>query len=123
VSICKATKRNGESCTLPANGQQGLCWAHGPQERRAKTQGRVSRRQSEGQPGTVLYQDAPGGLTQQVVGSELQTGPAAAANQLINTRLRAIETERKIKATEELEARIETLERTQDRKSGRSWGA
>jgi hypothetical protein len=40
----------------------------------------------------------------------LETGPAAVANQLINTRLRAIEIERKIKETEELEARLETLE-------------
>lgn len=33
------------------------------------------------------------------------------ANQLINTRLRALELERKIKETGELEARIEELER------------
>jgi len=40
----------------------------------------------------------------------LETGPAAVANQLINTRLRAIEIERKIKEAEELEARLEALE-------------
>ena len=49
-------------------------------------------------------------LTERVLSGELQTGPAAVANQLINTRLRAIEAERKIKETEELEARIEDLE-------------
>jgi hypothetical protein len=54
----------------------------------------------------------------------LETGPAAVANQLINTRLRAIEQERKIRETEELEARIEALERAQEsRRGGRQWGA
>jgi hypothetical protein len=44
------------------------------------------------------------------------------ANQLINTRLRAVEQERKIKETEELEERIEALEQTQDReKEARKW--
>jgi hypothetical protein len=52
----------------------------------------------------------------------LETGPAAVANQIINTRLRAVEQERRIKETEELEERIEALERTQDREKGaRKW--
>jgi methylphosphotriester-DNA--protein-cysteine methyltransferase len=51
----------------------------------------------------------------------LEPGPAAVANQLINTRLRAIEQERKPRETEDLEARIEALERSQE--GGRRWGA
>jgi hypothetical protein len=49
-------------------------------------------------------------LTERVLSGELATGQAAVANQLINTRLRAIEAERKIKETEELAARLEALE-------------
>ncbi len=30
MGVCRATKANGEPCTLPANGPQGLCWAHDP---------------------------------------------------------------------------------------------
>ena len=30
MGVCTATKRNGEPCTLPANGKQSLCWAHDP---------------------------------------------------------------------------------------------
>lgn len=45
------------------------------------------------------------------------------ANQLLNTRLRAVEPERKIKETEELEARLEQLERAQETNGGKSrWG-
>jgi hypothetical protein len=43
-------------------------------------------------------------------------------NQLINTQLRAIEQVRKIKETEELETRIEALERTHAQKGAREWG-
>jgi hypothetical protein len=40
----------------------------------------------------------------------LETGRAAVANQLLNTRLRAVEIERKVKEADELEARLEALE-------------
>lgn len=49
-------------------------------------------------------------LTERVLAGDLPTGPAAVANQLINTRLRAIEIERKIREAEELETRLEALE-------------
>jgi hypothetical protein len=53
----------------------------------------------------------------------LETGPAAVANQLINTRLRAIEIGRKLKETEELEERISALERKEpSTRGGRRWG-
>jgi hypothetical protein len=58
-----------------------------------------------------------------VLSGDLETGPAAVANQLINTRLRAIEQERKNKETEELAERVEELERhlsVNQRQKGRS---
>lgn len=46
------------------------------------------------------------------------------ANQLINTRLRAVEIERKIRETEELEERLAQLEEAAGaQKGGRKWGA
>ena len=62
-------------------------------------------------------------LTERVLSGDLETGRAAVANQLVNTRLRALEQERKNKETQELEARIEALERTQERGAGRWRGA
>ena len=44
------------------------------------------------------------------------------ANQLINTRLRAIELERKIREAEEIEDRISRLEEIA-KNGGRRWGA
>lgn len=63
-------------------------------------------------------------LTEQVLAGELETGPAALANQLINTRPRVVEVERKLRESEDYEARIETLEASLgDRKEGRRWRA
>jgi septal ring factor EnvC (AmiA/AmiB activator) len=120
MAICRATKANGEPCTLSANGPQGFCWAHDPANREKRR--RMASRAAKSKPGRELagvktqLQD----LTEQVLSGALETGPAAVANQLINTRLRAIELERKIKETEDLEERLEALEHPQ--KGGRQWG-
>jgi hypothetical protein len=123
VGTCKARKRNGEPCTLPANGPQGLCWAHDPKnaERRRKGASRGGRAKANRELPAIkaLLED----LTERVLSGDLETGPAAVANQLVNTRLRAIEQERKNKETEELESRIEALERAQERGAGRWRGA
>jgi hypothetical protein len=59
-----------------------------------------------------------------VEGSEyLPANHAAVAAQLINTRLRAVELERKLKETEELEDRMERLEQIQEQKGGGRWRA
>jgi hypothetical protein len=124
INQCTAIKRNGERCTLSANGQQGLCWAHDPKNaekrRRGASRGGKAKANREIPAIKALCED----LTEQVLAGELETGPAAVANQLINTRLRAIEQERRNKETEDLEARIERLEQAAEReRGGRRWGA
>lgn len=113
MSTCKASKRNGGPCTLPANGKQGLCWAHDPttaeQRRRRAQKGGRAKANRELPSIKAQLED----LTERVLSGELETGRAAVANQLVNTRLRAIEQERKNKETEDLEARIEALEAKQ----------
>ena len=123
---CKATKRNGEPCTLPAQGQQGLCWAHDPanaQKRRrgASRGGRAKANRELPQIKTLLTD-----LTERVLAGELETGRAVAVNQLLNTRLRTIEVERKIRETEEIEERLTALEealRRNGRGGAKPWGA
>jgi hypothetical protein len=45
-----------------------------------------------------------------VLAGEVGRGEAAVVNQILNTRARLLEIERRIKETEELEARLEALE-------------
>jgi hypothetical protein len=60
-------------------------------------------------------------MADKVLSEELNRSAAAVAGQLLNIKLRAIEVERKVKETDELEERIEALERGQE--EGRRWGA
>jgi len=99
-----------------------MCWAHAPEnhEKRRKRASRGGRAKANRELPTIkaLLSD----LTEQVLSGELPTGPAAVANQLINTRLRAIEVERKIREAEEIEERLSALEDLA-RNRGRGWRA
>ena len=59
-------------------------------------------------------------LTDDVLEAKVDRGVAAVASQILNVYLRSIELERKIKETDELEARLETLEQ---QKGGSTWPA
>jgi hypothetical protein len=117
---CAGTKRDNSPCTATVEPPQRFCWWHEPanadKRRRAASKAGKSKPSRELSGLKTQLQD----LTEQVLAGDLETGRAAVANQLINTRLRAIELERKIKETEELEARIEALEQSQE--GGRQWG-
>ena len=110
MASCRATKANGEPCALAATGPQGLCWAHDPanREKRRRMASRAARSKPNRELSSIkaLLED----LTERVLSGDLETGRAAVANQLVNTRLRTIEQERKMRELEELEERLEALE-------------
>jgi hypothetical protein len=118
---CAGTKRDNSPCTATVEPPQRFCWWHNPanadKRRRAASKAGKSKPSRELAGLKAQLQD----LTQDVLAGDLETGRAAVANQLINTRLRAIELERRIKETDALEARIEALERPHE--GGRQWGA
>ena len=110
MASCRATKANGEPCTLAARGPQGLCWAHDPANRDKRS--RMASRAARSKPIRELssIKALLADLTERVLSGDLETGRAAVANQLVNTRLRAVEQERKMRELEELEERLEALE-------------
>ena len=100
--------------------------AHDPKnaERRRKGASRGGRAKANRELPQIktLLED----LTERVLSGELDTGRAAVANQLVNTRLRAIEVERKIREAEEIEERLTALEealRRNGRGGAKPWGA
>ncbi len=122
MTICTATKRNGERCTLPSGGPQGLCWAHDPKNAQARRRGASRGGKAKANRELPEIKSLLSDLTERVLTGELPTAPAAVANQIINTRLRAIELERKIHEAQELEARLEALEAAaQTQNGGRRW--
>ena len=121
MARCAAIKPSGERCKVEAMPDAEWCYSHHPDyaEERRRRASRAGKTGGRGRPSTelkdikALLED----LTDRVLDSELLTGQAAVANQLINTRLRALETERKVKETEDLETRIQALEDLQTAKS------
>ncbi len=124
---CRAIKASGEPCRGTATGPHGLCWAHTPENAEQRRRGASRGGKAKANRELVGIKALLSELTERVLGGEgvepLETGRAAVANQLIGTRLRAIELERKIKETEELEARIEALEQSAETEGVRRWGA
>jgi hypothetical protein len=126
LARCAAIKPDGGRCKAEAMPDAEWCYSHHPDhaEERRRRASRAGKAGGRGRPATelrdvkALCED----LTNRVLAGSLLPGPAAVANQLINTRLRAIEQERKNRETDDLEARIETLERTHEREKGaRPW--
>ena len=127
MARCAAIKPCGERCKAEAMPEAEWCYSHHPDhaEDRRRRASRAGKTGGRGRPATelrdvkALCED----LTDRVLAGSLLPGPAAVANQLINTRLRAIEQERKNRETEDLEARIEALERVPEKGAGGWLGA
>jgi hypothetical protein len=129
MSLCSGIRADGGRCQAQAMRNSEWCINHHPDRSELRRQraskggkrGGRGRSRSETEPIKALLED----LTERVLSGELETGRAAVSNQLINTRLRAIEQERKNKETEDLEARIEALEeklpKVQPMKGARRW--
>jgi hypothetical protein len=115
MARCSAIKADNGRCKVEAIPGEEWCWNHHPdyEEARRRRASKGGKRGGRSRPRVELsglkaqLQD----LVRDGLAGDLETGRAAVANQLINTHLRAIETERKVKETEELEERMEALER------------
>jgi hypothetical protein len=121
VAQCTASKRNGERCTLPAVGKQGVCWAHDPKN--AEKRRRRASRGGRGKAGREIrdLKKQLEDLASDVLKGRVERGDAVVVNQILNTRARLIELERKIRDQEELEERLQALEQAQ--RGGSRWGA
>ena len=127
MALCAGIKRDGSRCTATVEPPQTYCWWHDPansaQRRRAASKAARSKPNREIAAVKTLVEE----LTNRVIGAEgaepLSASAGAVAAQLINVRLRAIELERKVKETEELEERIAALEHDKPDIGGHRYGA
>ena len=107
---CRGAKRDGSQCTVAVNPPQVYCWWHAPENsakrQKAASRGGKARASTVGKDLHALLED----LTERVVAGELETSRGAVANQLIGTRIRLLDYERRLKELEELEARLGELE-------------
>ena len=123
MALCTGTKRNGEGCTATVEPPLRYCWWHDPAN--AEKRHRAASKGGRGKTSKVtkglheLLED----LANRVIEGKLETSRGAVANQLIGTRIRLLEYERRLKEQEELEGRLEELEAIlTQRKDASGWG-
>jgi hypothetical protein len=107
---CSGTKRNGGQCTTIVPPSRTYCYQHDPEraeERRlnASKAGRA-RHDPEIREIKRLLKDLYSGVLE----GRVERAAAAVANQIANTRLRAIEVGRRMREADELEERLDELE-------------
>jgi hypothetical protein len=121
MSRCAAIKPNGERCKVEAIADAEWCWSHHPEYEQAR-QRRASKggkRGGRGRPQADLsdLKRRISEVIEAVLEGSQDRGRAAVAIQGFNALRAALEQERKIKETENLEARIQALEDLQPAKS------
>jgi hypothetical protein len=121
---CGAITRVGGRCTASVPPGADWCFNHDParQDERRRNASKAAR----SKPGSREIKDLKKQLEDLAAGvldETVKRANAAVVNQILNTRARLIELERKVKETEELEARLDALEQAQTPKGGnRRWG-
>jgi hypothetical protein len=111
MGVCRATKANGEPCTLPANSPQGLCWAHAPEnaEKRRRAASKAAR--SKGNKEVADLKEEIKTVIADVRAGELDRNDAAVMIQGYRALKDFIALERGIRVEDELAAELEEIRR------------
>jgi septal ring factor EnvC (AmiA/AmiB activator) len=115
---CDAIKRDGGRCTVVVGPGQSHCYQHDPKRAEDRRRNASKGGRSKGNPKLTKLDRQLEDLAADALGGKVERSVAAVVNQIINTRVRLLEVERKIKETEELEARLEALEDVLQRRTG-----
>jgi|ERR671916_1987470 hypothetical protein len=121
---CAAITRAGERCKLEAT-SGSYCWSHAPEnaeecKRRAQRGGKA-RVGASGELEEIKRRLSD--LATDVLEDRIDKGTAAVAGQLLNTNIRAVSVELKVREVTELVARLEALEGALEQRGGNRWGA
>ena len=130
MSICAAKTQDGGRCKARAIKGSEWCYNHHPahSEERQRHASKGGKRGGRGRPAKAEHQGLReikkllSDLTAGVLTGEVERGTAIAANQLVNTTLRALELERRWKETLELDGRLGALEEVLERRDERQAG-
>jgi hypothetical protein len=123
MASCAGIKRDGGRCTVIVNGSQTYCYQHDP--KRAEERRRNASRAARSKPSRELagIKQRLSNLADDVLADKVDKGAAAVAGQLLNTYLRAVSVELKVREAEDLERRMVELEVLVAARKERTWGA
>jgi hypothetical protein len=119
---CQGIKRDGGRCTLSVPPGEQWCFNHDPAraEERRRNASRAGRSTGSREIGQLKKRISE--VVDAVLEGTQDRGRAAVAIQGLNALRGVLELERKVRELDELEARIEELERMGDEQKGRRWG-
>ena len=110
MSRCRATKKDGSPCTLPAVSAEGLCWAHDPANAELRRMGQSRGGRSKPSRELADLKRRLMDLADDVLEGRADRGDAAVVSQIYNTVIRAISLELAVRDQLELVQRMEALE-------------
>ncbi len=120
--LCTGTTKYGRPCPNPLQASKPYCWHHDPELAERRSRNARAGGKAVHSPATLEIaelKDELRALVRDVKDGTVVPGVGAVLNQLLNSMLRAVETERKVRETEELEERLAALEGRHDGTSAR----
>jgi hypothetical protein len=113
LARCAAIKANGERCKVEAIPDVEWCWSHHPdfEEQRRRRASKGGKRGGRGRPAAELatLRERLSTLADDVLEGSVDRGDAAVVGQLLNTVIRAIGMEMRVREVEDLERQVEEL--------------
>lgn len=128
MTRCAAIKPNGERCKVDAMPDSDRCWSHDERmaEERRRRASKGGKRGGRGRPQAELtdLKTRLSNLADDVLEKRVDRGDAAVAGQLLNTVIRAVGVELKVREQQDIFERMEQLEAMLERQNrGRGYGA
>jgi len=128
MARCAAIKPDGERCKVEAISDADWCWSHHPdyEQARRRRASKGGKRGGRGRPQVELanIKERLSGLADDVLEGGVDRSDAAVAGQLLNTVIRAIGMEMKVREVEDLAREVEDMrDALEQRKGDRQWGA
>ena len=116
MAVCRANKRDGTPCTLPANGPDGYCWAHSPDNaaKRKQAASRAGRAKPSREVANLKAEVRS--VIAKVESGALDRTDGAVVLQGYRVLKDLVELERKVKATDELAAQVKEIREELDRR-------
>ena len=108
---CSATKEDGSPCERIVGASQEYCYSHDPHRSGERQRNAAKGGRARGNGEIADLKDQLEDLAADVLSGKVERGAGAVVNQILNTRARLIEIERKAREQEELAARLEAMER------------
>ncbi len=124
---CAGITAAGGRCKGQAIGNSQYCFSHSPDHAEARRQraSKGGKRGGRGRPQAELanLKGRLSALADDVLAGKVDRGDAAVVWQILNTYIRAVGVELRVREQQDLVERLEALERATAQKEGKRWGA